>query len=61
MQKNLRRADARNDRREEDGEGHSPSYFQWREQTIRTAAYQPTTKVTAAPVARLLQWFLGKK
>jgi hypothetical protein len=29
---------------DEDEKASSPSYFQWREQTIRTKAYQPQAK-----------------
>lgn len=44
---------------DEAGKGESPSYFEWREQTISTKAYQPAAKPQAKgnSLVRLIRRF----
>ena len=61
MQNHLRRVSSRNDRvafLDEEEEARSPSYFEWREQTVRT----PALKVEPKPGAltRLFRRFTHK-
>lgn len=56
------RTRARNDRLallDEVEKSDSPSYFQWREQTIRTQAYQPVPKPQPGSIVRLFRRLAG--
>jgi hypothetical protein len=42
---------------DEEDQAHSPSYFEWQEQTIRTKAFKPVVKPQpkANPILRLFR------
>lgn len=59
---NSRNGRSRNDRlalNEEENSSHSPSYFEWREKTIRTQAFKPEPKPESKrnPILRLFRLF----
>jgi len=64
MQNNLRRASFRNDRvnflRDEEEEARSPSYFEWREQTVRTPVLKVEIKTKPGALTRLFRRFTHK-